>query len=855
MPTYYWISTTPGANASDFAQWSNAGPGGAPLGAWPGSSPDASDDFFFDDQSTADCTWDIAAVQSIRQDTTNLYTGVITFATNVALKGLILNGEITDGGTGYALTFSGTPLTALDDASSKSRYVLNGQKAKHGSGSTLLYKIQPSSTDVHLDNGPYNKLTIDTNTMTLAYNVPTATTHDNADDGTIHIKSDFVATAGGGFLRDTAPDASEDTAVKIKFDTTNFTYTNATLDFVMATAFFRGIEIPTTGAQTYGSSTVGFTTKHYGLVVFATSDGELSTIPNGLQLDCYSLEIKAGARLRVQSGSGIPAIIKSQTQPKVKGVWSFESLNSHTFTSPRSNPVSSVANGGTGLSSVEANALLMGNSSTPMRPLVELAPGTNGYVLTMVGGTPAWAAASGGGGGAVDSVFGRTGTVVATEGDYDLDELGDVDVTSAAETQILRHDGTSFVNDYNDIMFLRVKAREAINKGEAIYIFDAHNSNVVGVKKARADSASTMPCIGVAYETLALGDEGLAVSFGKANGIAANFTEGETMYVSPTTAGALTNTKPTGNTQLIQNVGILMQAHVSNAVVKVTGIGRSNDVPNQFSVGGSITAGSFVKSGGASTEFLKADGSVDTNTYITTAYTDADAIAAVEGTSSLDLTGDLTMDTTKKVVMDEKTYATSSAASGTIELSSEKTGSNSPLLTLRTPSGYLRMGPQNTSFCHFYTDRDYFYFNRAIQMDGGSFYAYNDDLLIKTDDSGSGQPTRIFIDAGVDPCRVGIGNGFTSSNLPATELEVAGTIRQSNVASAVLVADANGDIVAATTLLDQTYLAPGQAETDAFNPIASAPNWLAPAPTNIQQAIDRLAAYVVTIPGAPPQIP
>jgi len=325
VPTYYWISTTPGANASDFAQWSST-PSGAPLGGWPGSSPDASDDFVFDHGSTADCSWNIAAVQSIQQSlvTAELYTGIITFGTNVALKGLILNGEITDAGVGRALTFSGTPLTALDDASSKSRYVLNGQKAKHSSGSTLLYKIQPSSTDVHLDNGPYNKLTIDTSTMTLAYNVPTATTHDNADDGTIHIKSDFVATAGGGFLRDTAPDASEDTGVKIKFDTTNITYTNEIMDFVMATAFFRGVEIPTTGAQTYGSSTAGFTAKHYGLVVFATSDGELSTIPNGLQLDCYSLEIKAGARLRVQSGSGIPAIIKSQTQPKVNLLWGGE---------------------------------------------------------------------------------------------------------------------------------------------------------------------------------------------------------------------------------------------------------------------------------------------------------------------------------------------------------------------------------------------------------------------------------------------------------------------------------------------------------------------------------------------------
>lgn len=237
-----------------------------------------------------------------------------------------------------------------------------------------------------------------------------------------------------------------------------------------------------------------------------------------------------------------------------------------------------------------------------------------------------------------------------------------------------------------------------------------------------------------------------------------------------------------------------------------------------------------------------------------TAYADADAIAAVEGTSSLDLTGDLTMDTSKKIIMDEKTYAAASASSGTIELTAEKTGSNPPLLTLRTPTGYLRMGSQNSSFCHFYTDRDYFYFNKNIQMDGGSFYAYNDDFQIKTDDSGSGQPTRIYIDAGVDECRVGIGNGFTSSSLPATELEVAGTIRQSNATSAVLIADSNGDLTAASNLQDAVYVQSGQGGSEPFNIVApGAPtNWAGTPPATIEEAINRLAAQVVVLGGPIP---
>ena len=45
--------------------------------------------------------------------------------------------------------------------------------------------------------------------------------------------------------------------------------------------------------------------------------------------------------------------------------------------------------------------------------------------------------------GGVTSVFGRTGAVVATEGDYDLDELGDVTITAPADGEVLTYDSGS----------------------------------------------------------------------------------------------------------------------------------------------------------------------------------------------------------------------------------------------------------------------------------------------------------------------------------------------------------------------------------------------------------------------------
>ena len=49
--------------------------------------------------------------------------------------------------------------------------------------------------------------------------------------------------------------------------------------------------------------------------------------------------------------------------------------------------------------------------------------------------------------GGVTSVFGRTGAVVATEGDYSLTQLSDVTITSPTTGQVLKYNGTAWIND------------------------------------------------------------------------------------------------------------------------------------------------------------------------------------------------------------------------------------------------------------------------------------------------------------------------------------------------------------------------------------------------------------------------
>lgn len=402
MTDFYWIGGTDQL-ASKFQNWSLS-TGGAALGAWPGTSPDASDNFILDSGSIVNCTWEssvvsMAAVQSIKQslDPALKYTGVLTFTVNVTMQGLILNGSISGSGI---LTFTGAALAALDDASSRKRYILNGQFANIADF-TGSYKIVPATAATYLDNGPYPAMTFDSQTVTLEYNVPTATVHDHADNGTIHIKGALTVNQTSGFARVNAPNMTDDTKVKIKFDNPSISYSASIMDFVMATAFFRGTEVPATGTTTYGTAVDGFIAKHYGIVIFASTPGEVCTIKNSHTLECYSLEVKAGAIFRAQSQGSAqhPTKINVQTQPIIKGVWAFHSNDGHSYLSPKTQYVADVASGGTGRRKVKAGSLLIGNASSSMVRLDELQPGTNGYVLTMTSGTPQWQPGGGGGGG------------------------------------------------------------------------------------------------------------------------------------------------------------------------------------------------------------------------------------------------------------------------------------------------------------------------------------------------------------------------------------------------------------------------------------------------------------------------
>jgi len=164
-----------------------------------------------------------------------------------------------------------------------------------------------------------------------------------------------------------------------------------------------------------------------------------------------------------------------------------------------------------------------------------------------------------------------------------LNQLANVVIgtKALANEDMLVYDGSNWTNQLQNHTFLYAKAEEVIAKGDAVYATGTVGNNTFSIRKAQSNSSATMPALGLAYQAFTLNQEGLIVTFGRSDGINTdNFQTGETVFVSNVIAGALSNVKPYGATDLIQNIGLVVKGHPSTGIVSVTGVGRSNDIPN-----------------------------------------------------------------------------------------------------------------------------------------------------------------------------------------------------------------------------------------------------------------------------------
>ena len=127
----------------------------------------------------------------------------------------------------------------------------------------------------------------------------------------------------------------------------------------------------------------------------------------------------------------------------------------------------------------------------------------------------------------------------------------------------------------------------AIPAGTPVYVTGSVTSGKPNVEPSDANNASTLPSVGIVTNNIGAGSSGYIAISGLINGISTSIitdvspAAGDILYVS-TTVGELTTTKPTGTSDLIQNVGRILSINGGNFKMTVNNLGRTNDVPNQI---------------------------------------------------------------------------------------------------------------------------------------------------------------------------------------------------------------------------------------------------------------------------------
>jgi hypothetical protein len=228
----------------------------------------------------------------------------------------------------------------------------------------------------------------------------------------------------------------------------------------------------------------------------------------------------------------------------------------------------------------------------------------------------------------VSSVFGRTGNVVAQEGDYTLTQLGDVTITSPTNNQVLKYNGTQWVNGTDtdtgltsvglsmpsafsvanspltangtlsvtgagttaqyvrgdgSLATFPTIAQEAqrlitevynstgatLTKGTVVYI-NGGQGNLPTVTKAIATGdATSAQTYGVVQSDITNMNNGFVVAMGSLTDLDTQiYPVGTQLYLSGTTAGAWTSTKPYAPIHLVY-VGIVVRSHPTQGVVEI----------------------------------------------------------------------------------------------------------------------------------------------------------------------------------------------------------------------------------------------------------------------------------------------
>lgn len=172
----------------------------------------------------------------------------------------------------------------------------------------------------------------------------------------------------------------------------------------------------------------------------------------------------------------------------------------------------------------------------------------------------------------------------------------------------------------SDTVVFNTIAGEPINKGQAVHI----EFEVGGLPKvilADADDSSRMPALGLAATSVASGSALQIIQTGRLTGFdTSSYSAGDSLWIA-TSTGNLVNYRPYGITEQIQKMAQVENSSVTGDII-IFGAGRSNDVPNQFTVVNATTTNLSVSLNSSLGTIISGtwNGGVISSSYIQDAY-------------------------------------------------------------------------------------------------------------------------------------------------------------------------------------------------------------------------------------------
>lgn len=180
----------------------------------------------------------------------------------------------------------------------------------------------------------------------------------------------------------------------------------------------------------------------------------------------------------------------------------------------------------------------------------------------------------------------------------DLNDLTDVVITDPAEFQVLKYNGTEWVNAHSSSsVYVRNAESTTLTTGTVVYLFGATGDHAT-VKRADNDSDTTSSkTVGVVSAPIAASENGVVITQGYVDGIdlSTGYTAGDVLWLGDD--GNFTTTKPSAPDHLVF-VGVVVRANSNGIIYVSTQNGYELDELHNVALS-NPTSGDFLKFNGS----------------------------------------------------------------------------------------------------------------------------------------------------------------------------------------------------------------------------------------------------------------